>query len=65
MVHFRQFVDDLVGRCEGTARLIRKWLVPAVEDLVQLLHDTDLVISFDKTYVAGTSGQLATQVHNA
>ena len=65
MVSRRSFVDDMVARCEGTSRLVLRWLGAAATDLVKLLEDTDLVISYDKTVIGGTSAGLVLQMQQA
>ncbi len=65
MVPIRQYVDDLVARCEGTARLISRWLPPAVEELAHRLETTDLTMSYSKSCVAGSDPKVAAAVHQA
>jgi hypothetical protein len=65
MVKFREFVDDLVARCEGTSRLILSWLPAASADLVQQLTAKGLQVSYDKSVVAGSSPRVARAVHSA
>jgi hypothetical protein len=65
MVKFREFVDDLVARCEGTTRLITKWLPLASADLVQQLTSKGLQVSFEKSVVAGSTTKTARAVHAA
>ena len=65
MVACRSFVDDMVARCEGTSRLVLRWLTAATHDLVRLLEGTDLVVSYEKTVVGGTSPDLVVQVQAA
>jgi hypothetical protein len=65
MVSCRSFVDDMVARCEGTSRLVLRWLGAAAKDLVKLLENTDLVVSYDKTIIGGTSAGLVLQMQQA
>ena len=45
--------------------MVLRWLGAAAKDLVKLLENTDLVISYDKTIIGGTSAGLVLQMQQA
>ncbi len=65
MVHVRPYLDDLVARREGARRLMAAWPPKAVADLTARLSDADLMVSFEKSVIAGCDPQVSREVHGA